>query len=160
MPVGSEPVVALSFEVLDAPTTGALQLAVVRGLAATSAHAPIAMAPITVDVGVDASGPPSDPGTDEEALPTRFALYQNSPNPFIGSTSVRFDIARSSHARIVVYDLAGRAVRVLADGTFTPGRHAVTWSGAGRSGRARPGIYFLVMEAARFRAVKRLVRLE
>ncbi len=158
---GTDPVVAVTFDVLDTPPSGTLQLAVVRGLAAAGANGPIALPPTTVDIAVEAGESARDPDpTQDGKLPTRFALYQNSPNPFSSSTSFRFDVPRASHARIVVYDLSGRSVSVLADGKFAPGRHAVTWTGKARRGRARPGIYFCVMEAESFRVVRKLIRLE
>ncbi|MEJ5261925.1 MAG: phospholipase D-like domain-containing protein [Ignavibacterium sp.] len=48
-----------------------------------------------------------------------FHLYQNYPNPFNPITSIRFDVAKSQHIKLAVYDLLGREVKVLFD-SFAP----------------------------------------
>src|SRR5690606_4938318 len=41
---------------------------------------------------------------------------ENFPNPFSGSTTIRYVIDESGHVRLSVYDLLGRKVAVLEDG--------------------------------------------
>jgi flagellar hook assembly protein FlgD len=38
--------------------------------------------------------------------------------------------------RVVIYDLLGRVVRVLVDGTLSPGRHLAVWDGRDAHGHA------------------------
>jgi len=42
-------------------------------------------------------------------------LFQNAPNPFSGSTKIRFDLPETQHARLAVVDMSGREVKVLTD---------------------------------------------
>jgi flagellar hook assembly protein FlgD len=50
--------------------------------------------------------------------------------------------------RIQIYDVAGRAVATLLDGTRPAGYHGVFWDGSRiDGGRASAGIYFARMEA-------------
>ena len=157
---GKDPLVAVGFEAVDAPPHGLLQLAVVHGLAVSSSDPPIDLAPSTLGVSVAARKETEithESGTT--AVPLEFGLEQNHPNPFADGTAIRFDVPRRSVVRIAVYDLAGRLVRVLVDEPFAPGRHTVAWNTGGR-GRVAPGIFFYVMDAEGFRAVKKLVRLE
>ena len=52
-------------------------------------------------------------------------------------------------ARVTLHDVSGRLVRVLADGPFLAGTHAVTWDGNGRDGRVAPaGVYFIQSQSA------------
>ncbi len=60
------------------------------------------------------------------SLPTEPALYAAYPNPVGTTATVRYDVAESGTVRIVVYDLLGREVAVLADGSREAGQHAVT----------------------------------
>lgn len=53
------------------------------------------------------------------------------PNPFARSTEIAFTLAAASEVSLVVYDVRGRAVATLADGTMEAGRHAVTFDAAG-----------------------------
>jgi hypothetical protein len=60
------------------------------------------------------------------------------PNPFNPHTNLSFDVPRTQDLRVVVYDLAGRLVCELADGSFTAGQHRLTWDGRDRAGRTVP----------------------
>ena len=63
-------------------------------------------------------------GVDVEdgALPTSFSLG-NYPNPFNPSTTIRFQLPQGEHVSLIVYDLTGRQVRVLHEGTLSSGLH-------------------------------------
>jgi parallel beta-helix repeat protein len=68
---------------------------------------------------------------------------ETRPNPFRGSTEIRFDVPRAGRLSVVVYDAAGREVRSLVEGVMAAGPHAVAWDGADASGRRVPsGVYF------------------
>jgi len=89
--------------------------------------------------------------TAEPALPTDLRLHTN-PNPFrVGSAEVatiRYELPKPTQARVVVYDLNGRQVRVLHDGPQIVGSHALAWNGAGATGSlVGSGFYFVVLEA-------------
>jgi hypothetical protein len=95
-----------------------------------------------------------------EALPARFALLPNRPNPFGGGTTIRFDVPRTSAVKIEVFDAQGRRLRTLADRVFEPGTQSVTWDGTDSSGRrAGPGVYLYRMTSAGFRDQRRMVLL-
>jgi WD40 repeat protein len=59
------------------------------------------------------------------AAPKQSWLAQNYPNPFNPSTTIRFAAARSSHVMLAVYDLFGREVARLVDGTRPAGEYSV-----------------------------------
>ncbi len=69
------------------------------------------------------------------------------PNPFRERATLSFTLASEGPARLAIYDVLGRAVRVLHD-AFTPrGRHTLTWDGADTAGRPLPaGTYFYRLE--------------
>jgi hypothetical protein len=70
-------------------------------------------------------------------------LYQNRPNPFETATAIRFALPSNARARLAVYDVAGRLVRVVADEVMPAGEHTVQWDGRDSHGSmAGPGIYF------------------
>ncbi|UCH82787.1 MAG: T9SS type A sorting domain-containing protein, partial [Candidatus Latescibacterota bacterium] len=80
----------------------------------------------------------------EPVVPGRFALYQNSPNPFNPSTVIRYDVpSGSGNVSLVVYDVNGRLVRTLKDAVETPGEKTVTWDGRDNAGEhVSSGVYF------------------
>lgn len=81
---------------------------------------------------------------DADAAPASLALLGNHPNPFNPSTTLRFSVpAGEAPLRLSIHDLQGRLLRVLAEGQFAAGEHAVHWDGRDAQGEALPsGVYF------------------
>ena len=86
-------------------------------------------------------------------IPTGFELYQNYPNPFNPSTSIKFDIAKSTFARLSVYDVLGREVSVLVNEELKPGTYEVKWN----AGAISSGIYFYKLSTSDFTVSKRMI---
>jgi hypothetical protein len=72
-----------------------------------------------------------------------FRLFQNQPNPLVQSASIRFEIPTPGHARVELYDLLGRRVRVLADENFAGGQHGLSWNATDSRGRPLAGGVYL-----------------
>ena len=64
-----------------------------------------------------------------EGLPSSFQLYQNIPNPFNPTTTIRFDLAEPSPVRLAVFNVVGQKIRTLLDGYKPAGNHSVQWDG-------------------------------
>lgn len=80
----------------------------------------------------------------EPALPALTRLYAPMPNPLTSGSTLRFDLARMTSARLEVFDLSGRRVALLADREFTPGRYDLRWDGRGETaGPLGSGLYFV-----------------
>jgi len=91
-----------------------------------------------------------------EGTPGGMTLEQNYPNPFNGATLIRYSVqeARGDRAdgegwvRLAVYDLLGREIRLLVNGTQAAGAQSVTWDGNDAAGRpAASGMYIYRLEA-------------
>lgn len=85
--------------------------------------------------------PPPPPGAPADA--PRLHAY---PNPSAGSSTVQFVIhvpgSASEGVLIRLYDLTGRWIATLADGSFGPGDHTIPWDRLSRTGRVvSPGYY-------------------
>lgn len=63
--------------------------------------------------------------------PTTFALDANYPNPFNPTTTIRFALAESGIARLVVFDVLGRQVTELVNQTLDAGAHEVVFDARG-----------------------------
>ena len=61
--------------------------------------------------------------------PSRVALFQNHPNPFNPTTTIRFTLPERMRVRLNVYDVAGRRVATLVDGNPRDGEKEVIWDG-------------------------------
>lgn len=97
--------------------------------------------------------------------PASFALSQNSPNPFTGSTRIRFGLPTTSNVRLEIFDLQGHRVATLVEGEKAAGWHTVEFGPSMRDAGGRPvtgmrsGVYFYRLSTPSFTATKRLLRL-
>ncbi|NCQ10905.1 MAG: T9SS type A sorting domain-containing protein, partial [Bacteroidetes bacterium] len=72
-----------------------------------------------------------------------FELMGNYPNPFNPSTSVRFQLAERSDVSVRVYDIQGKEVAVLAEGSFGAGVNEIPFFAANLSS----GTYLYAVQA-------------
>lgn len=93
----------------------------------------------------------------KDGVPNVFSLDVLSENPFSYASRLDVSLAHSSHVKVTVYDVAGRRVADLVDESMPAGRHTVRWNGDSRNGRVASGVYFVRMEAAGQRFIKRIV---
>ena len=76
------------------------------------------------------------------------AVYPARPNPFAGETEISFALPAASHVSLRLYDVSGRLVRTLVDGSRDPGVHHVRWDGRNDAGgTVVSGIYFVKFSA-------------
>lgn len=97
-----------SFEAVEMPPDVALVLSyTAAGVVAT-----------VTGVTLDAEG-----GPDPAAVPQETVLLAPYPNPVAGRATVTFEVPEAGPVRLVVYDVLGREVAVLAEGSVEAGRH-------------------------------------
>ncbi len=109
-------------------------------------------------VGVDVSDRESDAEVRGSLEPSDFALGHIFPNPFNSSTVVNYFLPRTSHVRLVVYNLLGEEVRVLVDGRQSAGRYKVMWDGKDELGHPLgSGLYLIGIKASSFRKVRKVM---
>ena len=76
-----------------------------------------------------------------------FSLAQNNPNPFFAGTRIDFAVPTEQRVTLQVFNVEGRLVRTLVDGTVPAGRNAVEWDGNDTEGRQlSTGVYFYRLE--------------
>jgi hypothetical protein len=98
-------------------------------------------------------------GVEEvSSLPSRFALYQNRPNPFHSRTTIRYALPLRAQADLTIYDITGRSVKKLVQCEQKPGYYTVRWRGTDARGRSvAAGSYFYVLKANGKIAQKRML---
>jgi hypothetical protein len=85
------------------------------------------------------------------ALPARFSLEPNYPNPFNSETAIRFALPESGQVELAVYNVAGQKVATLARGAHAAGTYAVKWDGVDDQHHAlASGVYLLRLRAGEF----------
>ncbi len=83
--------------------------------------------------------------TEILAIPAAaFALYQNHPNPFNTSTTIRYYLPENAPVTLEIFGVSGRLVRRLIDGeTEKAGPNSAVWNGFdGNGNRVESGLYF------------------
>jgi hypothetical protein len=84
--------------------------------------------------------------TANASVPEQFALYQNHPNPFNPSTTIRFDLPEPSEVALKVFTLLGEEVETIVRRRISAGEHVIQWN----AGNQPSGIYLIRLEAEGF----------
>lgn len=88
-------------------------------------------------------------------VPARTRIEGNFPNPFRTTTTLVMTLSEAADVRVSVYDLLGREVVVLSEGSSPPGRHLLAWDGRDSSGRpAASGVYLFSLSSGRLRDLR------
>lgn len=98
-------------------------------------------------------------GTDPEVVgPTAagFDLDQNYPNPFSSSTTFEYSLDVPGSVSLIVYDLLGREVAKLVDGSQPSGTHSVSFTADGISS----GVYLVRLQVGERSVTKRIMHVE
>ncbi|MBN2565155.1 MAG: choice-of-anchor D domain-containing protein [Candidatus Eisenbacteria bacterium] len=101
--------------------------------------------------------------TDGTSIPDgvlTLALSHGSPNPFSERTALSLTLPASATALVEIYDVAGRVVATLADGSLPAGENRLTWDGVDSQGtRAATGIYFCRAQVGDWKQTTKIVLL-
>ncbi len=121
--------------------------------------------PLTAVSGVFAQGSVTSRKdiTTEHSLdiPQSFSLGSNYPNPFNPSTTILYDLPKSTNLRIEIFNIHGQFVRTLVNGYSTAGRHYVVWNGSNDRGEAvSSGIYIYRIQAGEFVKARKMMLLK
>jgi cytochrome c peroxidase len=101
---------------------------------------------------------PQDGESEPSRLGVEFALSQNTPNPCRMGSTFRFGLPEERDVDLKIFDVAGRAVKTLAQGPMGPGMHTLQWDGTSDAGtRLGSGVYFYRISAGADRAQRKLV---
>ena len=86
------------------------------------------------------------------AIPKSYSLGQNYPNPFNPSTIIKFDIVKTGHVSLIVYNELGQEISKVVNETLTPGEYSAAFNGASLSS----GVYFYRLITDNFTSVKKM----
>ncbi|MCC6865314.1 MAG: agmatine deiminase family protein [Ignavibacteria bacterium] len=86
-------------------------------------------------------------------LPEKFMLHQNYPNPFNPVTKIKFEIAKSTFVKLIIYDITGKEVLRVTDAFMNAGIYSYEFNAA----KLSSGIYFYRLTAGSFSDVKKMI---
>jgi hypothetical protein len=90
---------------------------------------------------------------DDYALLKNYSLEQNYPNPFNPGTDIKFTLAKAGNVSLKVYDILGREVANLVNGTIEAGAHTVNFNASNLSS----GVYLYTIKADNFSMTKKMM---
>jgi hypothetical protein len=91
-----------------------------------------------------------------ENIPQRFNLYNNYPNPFNPSTSIKFDIPLNCFVKINIYDISGRKIDVLLNSKMDAGSYLINYNADNLSS----GVYFYQFQTDNYISTKKMILLK
>jgi hypothetical protein len=96
--------------------------------------------------------------TDVKARPGReitqsYNLHQNYPNPFNPSTTIEFDLPKTSEVTLKVYNIVGEEVATLLSASLPSGPHSVEWD----AGELATGAYLYRLQAGEYVQTRKMM---
>lgn len=85
-----------------------------------------------------------------------FNLMQNTPNPFILSTTIKYNLERAGNVILKIYNLTGQELETLVNGFQSAGEYEIKW----QPERLSSGIYLYRLQNSGFSETKKLILLK
>jgi predicted phosphodiesterase len=82
-----------------------------------------------------------------------FKLNQNYPNPFNPSTTISFELPKSSNVKLRVFDISGKTIATLISGSLNEGKYEIPFDGTNLSS----GVYLYKLETEGYSSVKKMI---
>ncbi len=105
---------------------------------------------------------PTSVGQEEVVMtPEDFELFQNHPNPFNNETIIKYNLSKSGHVSLEIYNILGQKVKTLVKGFQQGGVKTADWDGKDEKGEdLSSGIYFYQLKVGEITQTKRMVLLK
>lgn len=81
-----------------------------------------------------------------QQISKRFVLNQNFPNPFNPITIINFELLKSAKTLLIVYNIEGKAIKILINGNKSTGHYSIKFDGS----IYPTGIYFYKLISGEF----------
>ena len=92
---------------------------------------------------------------ESRAVPSAYALYPNTPNPFNPGTSIAYDLPEAAEVSLSIYNGLGQQIATLVSAQQKPGHYTVSWDAK----EWASGMYFYRLEAGSFSETRRMLLL-
>jgi len=90
---------------------------------------------------------------DNGVSPEAFELKQNYPNPFNPSTTIIFNLPKTSDVRLVIFNVLGQEVGTLVDDKLAAGKYDIKFEASSLAA----GLYFYRIQAGDFVETKKML---
>ncbi len=91
----------------------------------------------------------------EKNSPELFTLYQNFPNPFNPSTTIKYQLNKETNVRLEVFDLSGKLISRLIDQKQKEGLYEIYFNSSNHN--LTTGIYFYRLSTDNYSETRRMI---
>jgi len=82
-----------------------------------------------------------------------FKLFDNYPNPFNSTTTIKYNIPQSGIVTLKIFDINGKLVKTLVNGYQQKGQYVINFNASELSS----GIYFYQLSTNQFTQTKKMI---
>ncbi|MCX6162776.1 MAG: YCF48-related protein [Ignavibacteriae bacterium] len=90
------------------------------------------------------------------SIPTEFKVFDAYPNPFNPVTKIKFDVPKATSIHIFIYDMTGRQIDKLFEGTISAGTFESVWN----ADKFNSGVYIFRFVSNEYSVSKKLMLLK
>ncbi len=90
---------------------------------------------------------------NENNIATEYKLYDNYPNPFNPTTTIKFSIKENTTVSLKLYDITGKLVKEIFKGNLNSGIYSILLDGSDLTS----GIYFINFIAGNYTENKKVI---
>ena len=91
--------------------------------------------------------------SESPALSRNFHLHQNYPNPFNPSTTIEFDMPKTSEVTLKIFNILGEEVATLLSASLLSGSHSVEWDASSLAS----GVYLYRLKAEDYVETRKMI---
>lgn len=88
--------------------------------------------------------------------PYQFKLNKNYPNPFNPTTTIKYQLPKTSKVILTVYNTLGQKVKTLVNQSQKAGNHSILFNASGLAS----GLYFYKLQSDRFMEIHKMILLQ
>jgi hypothetical protein len=96
---------------------------------------------------INAPAVPNGVLASKNTMLSTFKLYENYPNPFNPSTTIRYHLQQATHVELSIYNIQGQHIQTLVRSYQTGGDYSIQWDGKVNGITATSGVYFARLSA-------------
>jgi hypothetical protein len=86
-------------------------------------------------------------------IPVRYELFQNYPNPFNPSTTIEFDLPKTSEVSLKIFNILGEDVATLVSDRLSTGSYSYKW----KARNIASGVYLYRLEAGEYIETRKMI---
>ncbi len=90
---------------------------------------------------------------DIEEFPAKFYLMQNYPNPFNPTTTIEFDLHKTSNVALKIFNTLGEGVAILVSDRLTAGSYSYEWDASNMPS----GVYLYSLEDGEYIETRKMI---